>query len=105
MEERECRVADTFVNRAPLAPRIRDRQAHRDALGGHAAFYVASLYPLLYRLEQRGLITGQWVEKPGQRRRRFYQLTAQGRKMLKHQQGRWREFVTAIDLIMGAENA
>jgi DNA-binding PadR family transcriptional regulator len=47
---------------------------------GMLRFNVASLYPLLYRLEQRGLITGQWVEKPGQRRRRFYQLTAQGER-------------------------
>src|SRR6516162_2514367 len=72
---------------------------------GRLRFNVASLYPLLYRLEQSGLITGQWVEKPGQRRRRFYRLTAQGRKMLKHQQGRWREFVNAMELITGAENA
>ena len=72
---------------------------------GVLRFNVASLYPLLYRLEQRGLIKGQWVETPGQRRRRFYQLTAQGRKMLKHQQGMWREFVNAMELITGAENA
>ena len=72
---------------------------------GVLRFNVASLYPLLYRLEQRALIKGQWVEKSGQRRRRFYQLTAQGRKMLKHQQGMWREFVNAMELITGAENA
>jgi len=71
---------------------------------GVLRFNVASLYPLLYRLEQRGLIRGQWVEKPGQRWRRFYQLTAQGRKMLKHQR-MWREFVNAMELITGAENA
>jgi len=73
--------------------------------GGVLSFNVASLYPLLYRLEERGLIKGRWVEKPGQRRRRFYQLTPQGRKMLKHQQGMWREFVNAMNLITGAENA
>jgi len=67
-------------------------------------FNVASLYPLLYRLERRGLIKGHWVEKTGQRRRRFYQLTAQGR-VLKHQRGMWREFVNAMELITGAENA
>jgi len=72
---------------------------------GILRFNVASLYPLLYRLEQRALIKGQWVEKPGQRRRRFYQLTARGRKMLKHQQSMWREFVNAMELITGAENA
>ena len=43
-------------------------------------FHVASLYPLLYRLEKRGLLQGRWVEKAGQRRRRYYKLTAAGRK-------------------------
>src|ERR1051326_7681267 len=46
---------------------------------GALKFNVASLYPLLYRLEGRGWIQGRWVEKPGQRRRRYYRLTAQGR--------------------------
>jgi DNA-binding PadR family transcriptional regulator len=41
---------------------------------GVLKFHVASLYPLLYRLEKRGLIKGRWVEKAGQRRRRFYEL-------------------------------
>jgi DNA-binding PadR family transcriptional regulator len=45
---------------------------------GKVRFRVASLYPLLYRLEDRGLIQGKWVEKPGQRRRRFYKVTAAG---------------------------
>jgi PadR family transcriptional regulator, regulatory protein PadR len=38
---------------------------------GSLRFNVASLYPLLYRLEKRGLIAGRWVEKAGQRRRRY----------------------------------
>lgn len=73
--------------------------------GGALRFHVASLYPLLYRLEQRGLIQGRWVEKAGQRRRRYYRLTAQGKKMLKEQRGMWRDFVKAINIITGAENA
>jgi len=73
--------------------------------GGALRFHVASLYPLLYRLEQRGLIQGRWVEKAGQRRRRYYRLTSQGRKMLKEQRGVWRDFVKAINVITGAEHA
>ena len=73
--------------------------------GGALKFHVASLYPLLYRLEKRGLIHGRWVEKAGQRRRRFYRLTAQGRKMLKEQRSIWRDFVQAINLITGDEHA
>jgi PadR family transcriptional regulator PadR len=73
--------------------------------GGALKFNVASFYPLLYRLEQRGLIQGRWVEKAGQRRRRYYKLTTQGRKMLKEQRSIWRDFVSAMNLITGAEHA
>src|ERR1044071_7004852 len=50
--------------------------------GGVLKFNVASLYPLLYRLEKRGWIEGRWVEKAGQRRRRHYKLTPEGKKVL-----------------------
>ena len=73
--------------------------------GGALRFHVTSLYPLLYRLEERGWIEGRWVEKPDQRRRRYYSLTAQGRKVLAAQQRSWQEFVRAIGRITGIENA
>src|ERR1051325_11244736 len=63
---------------------------------GVLRFNVASLYPLLYRLEKRGWIEGRWVEKPGQRRRRYYRLTSAGRKVLATQRDGWQEFVGAI---------
>ena len=72
---------------------------------GVVRFNVASLYPLLYRLEQRGWIKGRWVEEEGQRRRRFYRLTPEGRKVLAAQRHTWREFVAAINRITGAEHA
>ena len=67
--------------------------------GGTLRFNVASLYPLLYRLEKRGWIDGRWVEKAGQRRRRYYQLTPDGRKVLATQRSKWRVFVEAIHRI------
>ena len=73
--------------------------------GGAVKFRVASLYPLLYRLEQRGWIQGRWVEKAGQRRRRYYRLTKEGQRMLAAQRRGWREFVEAINRITGLENA
>src|SRR5688572_16247683 len=73
--------------------------------GGQLKFHVASLYPLLYRLEERGWLQGRWVEKPGQRRRRFYSLTAEGRRVLARQRDTWRAFVHAMDLITGADHA
>jgi transcriptional regulator len=76
-----------------------------DRSGGVLTFNVASFYPLLYRLEQRGVIAGRWVEKAGQRRRRYYKLTTSGKKMLKAQRSTWRDFVDAIQRITEAEHA
>src|SRR4029079_15186823 len=73
--------------------------------GGLLRFKVASLYPLLYRLEERGWVVGRWIEKPGERRRRFYRLTPGGRRMLAAQRTHWREFVDAVAQITGPEHA
>jgi PadR family transcriptional regulator PadR len=72
---------------------------------GAVRYYAASLYPLLYRLEKRGWILGRWVEKDGQRRRRYYGLTRQGRKVLASQRRGWQAFVRAINRITEVENA
>jgi transcriptional regulator len=72
---------------------------------GQITFHVASLYPLLYRLEERGWLQGRWVEKPGQRRRRFYSLTAAGRRVLDTQRSTWKSFVDAMSLITGVDHA
>src|SRR5262252_8287675 len=58
--------------------------------GGAIVFRVASLYPLLYRLEKRGWILGRWVERTGQRRRRYYRLTPAGARVLASQRDTWR---------------
>jgi PadR family transcriptional regulator PadR len=73
--------------------------------GGALSFHVASLYPLLYRLEARGWIQGRWIEKAGQRRRRYYRLTGEGRKVLAAQRRGWRQFVKAMRLITGIDYA
>src|SRR5258707_12455976 len=73
--------------------------------GGKLRFHIASLYPLLYRLEHRGWIQGRWVEKPNQRRRRYYRLTTPGQKTLAQQRQSWREFVRAVSQITGVEHA
>ena len=70
---------------------------------GAITFSAAALYPLLYRLEKRGWIQGRWVERAGQRRRRFYKLTAAGRKVLGEQRSTWRTFAAAINRIAGTE--
>lgn len=72
---------------------------------GRIRFKVASLYPLLYRLEERGWIAGKWVEKAGERRRRFYRLTREGRRTLAAQRDHWREFVDAVTRITRPDHA
>src|ERR1051325_6429070 len=64
-------------------------------------FHVASLYPMLYRLERKRLVEGRWVEKAGERRRRFYKLTAAGRRALADYRRTWREFVTVLNTLTG----
>ena len=68
---------------------------------GALTFKVASLYPLLYRLERRGWISGKWLEAAGQRRRRMYRLTAEGRRVLAAQRTGWKVFAQAINRIAG----
>jgi PadR family transcriptional regulator, regulatory protein PadR len=72
---------------------------------GAITFHVASLYPTLYRLEGKGLIDGRWIERSGQRRRRYYRLTAAGRRVLAKQRSVWKHFVVALDRVAGIGNA
>jgi len=72
--------------------------------GGQLTFHIDSLYPLLYRLEERGWITGAWVEKAGERRRRFYRVTADGRRVLALQRKTWNAFVEAVRRVTGGEH-
>ncbi len=73
--------------------------------GGQLTFHIDSLYPLLYRLEERGWIKGAWVEKPEERRRRFYKVTAEGRRVLAQQRKTWAAFVEAVRRVTGDEHA
>ena len=72
---------------------------------GRITFRIGSLYPVLCRLEDRGFISGRWVEKPGERRRRFYRLTASGRRTLERQRSAWEEFSSAVNQILGSRHA
>jgi PadR family transcriptional regulator len=73
--------------------------------GGVVQLHVASLYPLLYRLERRGWVAGRWVEKAGERRRRYYRLTAAGRRVLGDQKDAWRAFVAAVNRVVRTSHA
>lgn len=73
--------------------------------GGRLRFQISSLYPILCRMEGRGWIAGRWVEKPGERRRRFYQLTKKGVEALAAQRKTWKEFTRAVNLIVEPSHA
>jgi PadR family transcriptional regulator PadR len=82
-----------------IATRIEQRS------NGTVVFNVASLYPILYRLEAQGSISGWWVERAGQRRRRFYKLSAAGRRKLTQQRETWSVFMAAVQRAAGLEYA
>ena len=69
--------------------------------GGAVRFTMASLYATLYRLEERGLIRGRWVERAGQRRRRYYRITENGKSILAAQRAEWGRFIAALVEVAG----
>jgi transcriptional regulator len=86
---------------------VEDRARHGYEIGrligerseGAISYHVASLYPTLYRLEDKGLIEGRWVEKAGHRRRRYYRITPEGRRTLARERSMWQHFVAALDRV------
>src|SRR4029079_12935576 len=94
-------------------PRLEDEQRHGYDIAmrieqrshGEVVFNVASLYPILYRLEAQGIISGWWVARGGERRRQFYKLTAAGRKKLTQQRHAWSVFMSAVQRAAGLEYA
>jgi transcriptional regulator len=72
---------------------------------GAISFHAASLYPSLYRMEERDLIEGRWVEKAGQRRRRYYSLTKAGPKALASQRSVWDGFFEALNRVARIRHA
>ena len=82
-----------------IARHIEERSA------GTLRFTLASLYETLYRLEERSLIRGRWVERAGQRRRRYYRITESGRRMLAVQRQDWARFIAALTQVAGVKPA
>lgn len=70
---------------------------------GRLQFQISSLYPVLCRMEDRGWIKGRWVEKEGQRRRKYYRLTREGEKALTAQQETWMAFAEAVNRVLGLQ--
>jgi PadR family transcriptional regulator len=73
--------------------------------GGMLTFTLAALYATLYRMEARRWITGRWVEKAGQRRRRHYRITDAGRKVLAAQRHDWARLISVLGQVAGVKYA
>src|SRR5437762_9962567 len=92
---------------------LEQRQRHGYDLGklieqrsdGRLSFRIGSLYPILCRLEDKGLISGRWIERPGERRRRYFRLTPEGRKVLALQRSVWKDFVATVNQIVSPRHA
>ncbi len=73
--------------------------------GGVLHFTLASLYPLLYRMEKRGWVKGAWQTSANGRKRRCYRLTPAGQKKLAPMRAEWRMFFKALNRLAGVSNA
>ena len=110
MLKRELKKGSTeLLTLSLLESRTRHGYEIRQLIERHSSgflkLHVASLYPLLYRMEKRGWIQGRWVEKAGERRRRFYRITPQGREVLVSQRDTWQQFTAAVNQVIGVDHA
>lgn len=64
-------------------------------------FSQGTLYPLLYNLEGKGLIKGEWKIEEGKRDRKYYSLTTKGQKILEKNKKEWKLFVRGMELALG----
>jgi DNA-binding PadR family transcriptional regulator len=76
-----------------------------DRTSGALSFTLASLYPMLYELEKRGWIAGNWQANDAGRDRRYYSLTTAGKKQLAPLREEWRSFFHALDQLAGVNHA
>ncbi|HKF52877.1 MAG TPA: PadR family transcriptional regulator [Candidatus Acidoferrales bacterium] len=92
-------LADQSLHGYEIARRIEQQT------GGALHFTLASLYPLLYRMESRGWLRATWGETPAGRARRYYRITAAGRKKLAPLRKEWRELFHALGRLAEAHHA
>ena len=92
---------------------LRDRPSHGYEIAKQIAlqtqgvlhFNLASLYPVLYGLEKRGWVRGNWEVAPSGRQRRYYRLTPAGKKRLAPLREEWGEFFRALHRLAGVTHA
>ena len=64
-------------------------------------WHEGTLYPVLHRLEKRGLLVSQWKTPKRSRQRRYYRLTARGQRLWREQREQWCTFSSAVNALLG----
>ncbi|MFZ0818599.1 MAG: helix-turn-helix transcriptional regulator [Candidatus Acidiferrales bacterium] len=94
----------SLLDKQPLYGFEIARRIEKDS-GGALRFNLASLYPMLYELEKRRWINGQWQVNRAGRDRRYYCLTPTGKRKLQPLRREWHSFFHALDLLAGVTRA
>ena len=69
---------------------------------GHFQLKEGSLYPALHRLEREGLLQSNWDTAESGRRRKYYRITAKGKKALEKRRAEWQDFSIGVNGVLGA---
>ncbi len=94
----------SVLERQPLHGYEISRRIEHDS-GGALRFTLAALYPLLYRMENRGWVRGDWETSDNGRRRRCYKLLPRGRKMLAPLRAQWADLFRAMRRVARVNHA
>ncbi|MGA2975299.1 MAG: helix-turn-helix transcriptional regulator [Spirochaetia bacterium] len=73
--------------------------------GGYFRFKEGTVYPALRKLENEGLVRGEWKKLPNGQERRYYSITAQGQDLLQQKLAMWQSFASAMALVMKPSGA
>jgi len=94
----------SVLEQQPLHGYEISRRIEQDSAGA-LRFTLAALYPLLYRMENRGWVRGEWETSDNGRRRRRYKLLPRGRKMLAPLRAEWADLFRAMRRVAKVNHA
>ncbi|MDF9408378.1 PadR family transcriptional regulator [Pelotomaculum isophthalicicum JI] len=77
---------------------IKEIEKHSE---GVFVFKEGTLYPILHSLESEGMVESYWTETEGNRRRKYYKITGEGRSQLKEKRNEWAAFYKAVNQVLG----
>lgn len=98
----EILILNLLAGRAMYGYQISQELA--DKSNGYFDMKEGLLYPTLHRMEKEGLLSSDWQEEEGARRRKYYTITDKGREMLSEQSGEWLTFMQNLQAILAADS-